>query len=435
MSGLVKFFISFVGSKAQWVRNDIFRNEIGIKENRIVELFCGSSVISANLAKSCLLIDVDPVICKILTYFNQQIVPEKFTVDDYFEKREADNWWQYAYCLQKMSFSGVFRYNSKKNKYNVPIKKNKDGTYYKTEINVREEYLMALKRWEELMPEVRNCSYLDVPLSDLEDSVVIFDPPYEGSKASYNKDLNYDSYWEKVNKVLDVSKKVIVFDRVENIQKRLGNVEFYTRKMRVNGKYAGDEEGCVFLGKTKKVYNFKEQLRVGDKGELDFYREFEDLVDWLDGVHGDLLLCKTYKVELKTDDRAGKTGNFFIEKYSNKKSKSLGGPYKAIIDECQLFVQYNMLEKEFYFFDPETLSGFTEENYTKLAVHKELGVDVINEKHVTWGHAIPIKYLEPLCLGKWKIGNGNITQKKKFIQNTLINLAFQKGVIDKNPSN
>jgi hypothetical protein len=39
-----------------------------------------------------------------------------------------------------------------------------------------------------------------------------------------------------------------VFDRVKNLQENLGDVELYTRKMRVNGKYAGDEEGMCILG-------------------------------------------------------------------------------------------------------------------------------------------------------------------------------------------
>jgi hypothetical protein len=137
MNDLIKFFPSFVGSKAQWIKHEKLREATGLRENHIVELFCGSAVISASLAKSSLLVDIDPIICKVLTRFDEQIVPEVFTVEDYFEKREAENWWQYTYCLQKMSFSGVFRYNAAKNKYNVPIKKNKDGTYYLTEISIR----------------------------------------------------------------------------------------------------------------------------------------------------------------------------------------------------------------------------------------------------------------------------------------------------------
>jgi len=247
MRRLIKFFPSFVGSKAQWIKNDVLREVVGDKENHIVELFCGSAVISANLAKSSLLVDIDPIICKILSRFDEQIVPEIFTAEDYFEKREADNWWQYAYCLQKMSFSGVFRYNASKNKYNVPIKKNRDGTYYLMEINVRDEYLIALNRWKELHPGIINLSYLDIPIQNFKNSVVIFDPPYEGSKAAYNKEFNYKLYWQIVERVREISNRVIVFDRVKNIQKNLGDIECYTRKMRVNGKYAGDEEGMCIL--------------------------------------------------------------------------------------------------------------------------------------------------------------------------------------------
>jgi site-specific DNA-adenine methylase len=246
----IKFFTGYVGSKARWVNNKKLIEKIGVRENHIVELFCGSAVIPANLAKTCLLVDKDPIICKILSEFDHQIVPEVFTAEDYFVARDLPNWWQYIYCLQKMSFSGVFRYNAKKNIYNVPIKKNPDGTYYKKEIKVYEEYLKARKRWIELKPEVRNYSYTYVPMSEMKDAVVILDPPYEGSKAAYNKDFNYDFYWRHVRYIQEVAKVVVLFDRVKNIRKRLGDdVEIHMKKLRVNGKYAGDEEGMVFLEK------------------------------------------------------------------------------------------------------------------------------------------------------------------------------------------
>ena len=184
---------------------------------------------------------------------------------------------------------------------------------------------------------------------------------------------------------------------------------------------------CVFL--SKEPFDFNEQKRKGDKGELDFYKEFSPMTSWLDGVHGDVCLCNTIPVEIKSDERSGQTGNFFIEKYSSKRDKKLGGPYKAVEDECTLFVQYNILEREFYFFNPENLANFTEENYRKLAVHGDIGVDVPNKGYTTWGHAIPIKYLTPLCLGIWKIGSGDVQQKTKFIHDVLTNLAIQKGIL------
>lgn len=248
MNDIIKFFTSYVGSKARWVKDERLIEKIGFRENHIVELFCGSAVISANLAKTCLLVDTDPIVCKILSEFNRQIVPEVFTAEDYYEKRELPTWWQHIYCLQKMSFSGVFRYNEKKNKYNVPIKKNNDGTYAKKEIRVQDKYRIALKRWVELNPTVVNASYTYITMSDLKDSVVILDPPYEGSQASYNKYFYYDFYWRHVYYIRQSAKLVVLFDRVKNIQNRLGSdIEIYTKKLRVNGKYSGDEEGMVFL--------------------------------------------------------------------------------------------------------------------------------------------------------------------------------------------
>lgn len=226
-----------MGSKSHWVET---LNEF--KGEKFVELFCGSAVLSANLASEAILNDVDPVVYKILKNFEHLIVPKVFTKADYFLKRSSPEWWKYVYCFQKMSFSGVFRYS--KNGYNVPVKKEIES------ISVRKEYLLAKRKYKKLKPLILNQSYLDVPLEMMTDKVVVLDPPYEGSKAAYNVKFDYEAYWKRVEEIKQVAKVVLIFDSVKNLKKQ--NIPVYkTRKLRVNGARPGDEEGMAIfvLGK------------------------------------------------------------------------------------------------------------------------------------------------------------------------------------------
>jgi len=237
----IRFLPSYVGSKQYWVS----RLQDILDGRPIVELFAGSAVLSANFATRCILVDTDPMVTRILENFDKQIVPEVFTQEDYFAVRASKEWWRYAYCLQKMSFSGVFRYS--KNGYNVPVKKNIQ------QISVRADYDRALKRWIELSPFVLNTSYTNVSYELInllgDDVVVVLDPPYEDSQAHYNRDgFNYTEYWSKV-KSLRESFDVLAFDRESNII-RQGFEVSDTRKMRVNGAREGDSEAFVFFCKS-----------------------------------------------------------------------------------------------------------------------------------------------------------------------------------------
>ena len=226
--GLIKFLPSYVGSKAMWVKElQEFRGK------DFVEPFCGSAVLSANLAGSTIINDLDDYVYKILRKFDELIVPEVFTQADYLKYRSQSDWWKYIYCLQKMSFSGVFRYSDKG--YNVPVKPEVK------EVRLREEYEAALARWKSLKPTVTHTSYIQL-VDKLKGKVVVLDPPYEGSKASYNSYFQYGQYWEYVEQVKSLAETVIIFDSAGNLESH-GVKVFDTRKMRVNGGQAGDVEG------------------------------------------------------------------------------------------------------------------------------------------------------------------------------------------------
>lgn len=238
---MIKFLPSYVGSKKQWVDRlaPLFKGE------EFIEYFCGSAILSANLASKAILNDTDPFIYKILKNFNKQIVQETFSSHDYYRVRSAPDWWRYAYCLQRMSFSGVFRYSN--NGYNVPIKKSKDGEPIGP-VSVVEEYAEALARWEELKPIVTDMNYSELPYGLAHGRVAILDPPYDGSQAAYNlSSFSYGAYWNFVDGLKHHAKAIVIFDRLSNLEQR-GITPLDTRSMRVAGHYDGDTEAVgVYL--------------------------------------------------------------------------------------------------------------------------------------------------------------------------------------------
>jgi 16S rRNA G966 N2-methylase RsmD len=239
-----RFLPSYVGSKRFWLPT------LDRPRGRpFVEMFAGSAVLSANLASRALLVDLDPVVARILARFPEQIVPETFTRDDFYRVHSAPDWWRHVCALQSMSFSGVFRYS--KNGYNVSAKGGPVSAKNKVnEFHLQQQFELALTRWKELDPIVHNGSYLNITDADIstlgEDVVVVLDPPYENSKAAYNSaTFDYDVYWRRVTEPA-AKFSVIIFDRAANIEAR-GYPVTGTRKMRVNGARPGDVEAMSLL--------------------------------------------------------------------------------------------------------------------------------------------------------------------------------------------
>jgi len=244
MNEEVRFLPSYVGSKRHWLP------QLAEFHGRpFVELFAGSAIISANYASKALLVDLDPMVSKILSRFDEQVVPETFTRDDYYRLRSTEDWWRHAYALQSLSYSGVFRYSAKGG-YNVPAKGGRDSSVNKkNDYHVRPAYERALTRWQDLTPDVRCTSYLTITDDDIaalgDDVIVVLDPPYEGSQASYNGNgFDYDAYWARV-KTLSEKFDVILFDREANIESH-GYEVYDVRRMRVNGARPGDREAMSF---------------------------------------------------------------------------------------------------------------------------------------------------------------------------------------------
>lgn len=356
---MIKFLPSYVGSKAFWI--DSLKK---YEKRRFVELFCGSAVLSANLASECILNDKDIYIYKILRNFDKQIVPEKFTDDDYYKVRKDTNWWQYAFCLQKMSFSGVFRYS--KNGYNVPCKSIK-------EINIAEDYQDAKKRWTELNPQCYNQDYYTLNNSIKEDDIVILDPPYERAQAAYNNKFDYSFYWEYLRLNENISKTVIFFDFEENMPFM---TEEY-RKTRVNGARIGNKERCFI---------FEESLKEGYNGEKIFANYYKEKLIWINEPYKpDFQIVKNQKfLELKSDYYdENKTPNFFFERFSKKEAMAPGGPWQALEKKCDIFAYFFVKSKRVYFFNTRKLV----EKLNNIVINQKL-VDIPNKTWITSGYKV-----------------------------------------------
>lgn len=365
---MYKFLSSYVGSKSYWVpKLEKYRGR------DFVELFCGSAVISANLAKTAVLNDIDPYIHKILSRFDEQIVPDEFTPDDYFSVRGMKDWWKYAYCLSKMSFSGVFRYS--KNGFNVPIKVD-------TPISILPEYKSSLSRWIELSPLCLNNDYWNNNELINKESVLILDPPYEGTKASYNKtNFDYHLYWEYVRLNEDICKTVIVFDFINNLP--FGAME--TKKSRVNGKHKGNIEG---------IFVFEDSFKSGFRGEQEFYSKYKDRLVWINKAHEpDFQLIESGRfVELKSDYYdMDKTENFFIERYSDCSKYTPGGPWQALEKNAFYYVYYFPKNNIHFIFETKKLVDFLNKTRDTWRMEK-----IRNKSWTTSGFVVPRDKLQHL---------------------------------------
>lgn len=182
----------------------------------MVELFAGSAVISANLASSALLVDLDLPLTRVLSNYDRLCVPETFTVEQYDKARHGTgDWWRSAFYLSAMARGGIWRHSARSG-FNVQAR-NGDSR------SMRSQYLEALARWQELKPVVRHASYDDLTVDDIaafhENPLVVLDPPYEGTVAAYNKDtFDYDAYWRHVA-LLNQHFDVLIFDLTENLER------------------------------------------------------------------------------------------------------------------------------------------------------------------------------------------------------------------------
>lgn len=179
----------------------------------MVELFAGSAVVSANLASSALLVDLDEPLTKVLGNYDHLYVPEQFTHRYYELARHGGDWWRSAYYLSAMARGGIWRHSARSG---FSVQARNDSTRL-----MRDTYERNLARWQELQPVVRHGSYSDLSVDDIaafhDNPLVVIDPPYEGTVAAYNRDtFDYSAYWNHVA-LLTEHFDVLLFDLTDNL--------------------------------------------------------------------------------------------------------------------------------------------------------------------------------------------------------------------------
>ena len=140
----------------------------------------------------------------------------------------------------------------------------------------------------------------------------------------------------------------------------------------------------------KKIFDFKKQLSIGQKGENLFVATYKYLnpIKSEEDLSYDFKISGNKKVELKLDTYIN-AKNFFMEKYSSFEDKKVGGPWRGKID---YFVYLFINEKTFYWFVQKDLLKFLDE-YIK---GKE-GKMVKNKGYTTLGYTVAKKILIEKC--------------------------------------
>jgi len=149
--------------------------------------------------------------------------------------------------------------------------------------------------------------------------------------------------------------------------------------------------------KSGKVFNFKDQMRVGDRDEAEFikiYKKKLNPVKSVDDRKIDFTLNNGYTVELKTDSYSmEKTKNFFMEKNTVlPDGKDIpGGPWRSLQHKVDRFVYYYITEKSLFWFDPKILCEFLDK-YIKENKLKPIPIpnkDSTGKPFHSYGYKIP----------------------------------------------
>ena len=144
------------------------------------------------------------------------------------------------------------------------------------------------------------------------------------------------------------------------------------------------------------AFNFQTQLAVGKNNEALFKSKFPNL-NKLDGKGPDFELNGMF-IELKTDTYdPSKTGNFFMEQFSDKARQSPGGPWQAKGKGSVVFCYHFIKTGELYVFNTSKLV-----EHLDLHVSEYRNIDVRNRTWITLGLLVPISSLESL-FKKYKI--------------------------------
>lgn len=139
-------------------------------------------------------------------------------------------------------------------------------------------------------------------------------------------------------------------------------------------------------------HNFRKSLEVGQAGEALLLKYWPELKK-LDGRKGDFELPDGSKMELKSDQYdATKTGNFFIEVYSDARMGSPGSVWQAKEHGCKWFCYWFPKNRLLYRFDTIQLCEVLDGIIPKLAA-----IEIPNRNWVTTGVLVPRQQVEHLA--------------------------------------
>lgn len=146
---------------------------------------------------------------------------------------------------------------------------------------------------------------------------------------------------------------------------------------------------------SKGSWDFKEQLKVGDRGEELFLENYPKKLTIYPGKEYDFTCESGAKIELKTDTyNINKTENFFLERFSDLERETPGGPWRAANDGidifCYMFVRHNI------WFQFEDVPALVQRVDEILEGRKGGLVYIKNRGWVTAGHKIKRVDLEDL---------------------------------------
>lgn len=101
-----------------------------------------------------------------------------------------------------------------------------------------------------------------------------------------------------------------------------------------------------------KAWDFKEQLKVGSRGEELFLEKYPRKLKVHPGKDGDFIVQATGdKIELKTDTyNINKSENFFIERWSDYYEEKPGSLWQARDHGCTIFCYYFVRHNLWYEF-------------------------------------------------------------------------------------
>ena len=138
-----------------------------------------------------------------------------------------------------------------------------------------------------------------------------------------------------------------------------------------------------------KVFDFKAQMAIGDKGEKDFLEQYKSLAPKksVEDKTCDFILGNGKRVELKSDSYTmEETENFFMEIYGCITTSKLGGPLRARQDKVDYFVYYFPKNRTFFWFRTDELCERLE---AIILTNKYKQKSIRNKGWSAIGYAIP----------------------------------------------